>query len=99
MPLDKCDRDMIVMHHEFVVKYPKNKNYLTSTLVNYGTPYEDSAISKTVALPAAIAVKMILHEQINLTGVHIPVIPDIYNPILDELRELGIKFKETSTII
>ena len=29
-----------------------------------------------------------------MTGVHIPVIPEIYNPILDELEEIGIKFKE-----
>jgi saccharopine dehydrogenase-like NADP-dependent oxidoreductase len=96
MSLNKSDRDMVVMHHEFVTKYPSNKEYLTSTLISYGTPYGDSAISKTVALPAAIAVKMILHEQIDIKGVHIPVIPDIYNPILDELREMGIKFYEKS---
>ena len=87
------------MHHEFIAEYPSKKEYITSTLVNYGTPYGDSAIAKTVALPAAIAVKMILHEQIDLTGVHIPVIPDIYNPLLDELRENGIKFSEKSEIL
>ena len=96
MQLEKKDRDMVVMHHEFDIRYPSKKEYLVSTMVNYGTPYGDSAISRTVALPAAIAVKMILHEQIDLKGVHIPVIPDIYNPILDELREMGIKFYEKS---
>lgn len=99
MTLSKKERDMIVMHHEFIAKYPSKKEYITSTLVNYGTPYGDSAIAKTVALPAAIAVKMILHEQISLAGVHIPVIPDIYNPLLDELRENGIKFYEESKIL
>ena len=99
MTLSKKERDMIVMHHEFIAKYPSKKEYITSTLVNYGTPYGDSAIAKTVALPAAIAVKMILHEQISLVGVHIPVIPDIYNPLLDELRENGIKFSEESKIL
>ncbi len=99
MTLSKKERDMIVMHHEFIAEYPSKKEYITSTLVNYGTPYGDSAIAKTVALPAAIAVKMILHEQIDLTGVHIPVIPDIYNPLLDELRENGIKFSEKSKIL
>jgi len=99
MPLGKKERDMIIMHHEFVAEYPSKKEYITSTLVSYGTPYGDSAISRTVALPAAIAVKMILHGQIDLTGVHIPVIPDIYNPILDELREMGIKFEEKSKIL
>jgi saccharopine dehydrogenase (NADP+, L-glutamate forming)/spermidine synthase len=94
MSLDKKERDMIVMHHEFIAIYPSKKDYITSTLVNYGIPYGDSAVSRTVALPAAIAVKMILHKQIELSGVHIPIIPDIYNPLLDDLREMGIKFKE-----
>jgi len=94
MLLDKKERDMIVMHHEFVAKYPSKKEYITSTLVNYGIPHGDSAISQTVALPAAIAVKMILNGQIDQLGVHIPVIPAIYNPILNELAEMGIRFKE-----
>jgi saccharopine dehydrogenase (NADP+, L-glutamate forming)/spermidine synthase len=94
MALNKKERDMVVMYHEFIAEYPSKKEYITSTLINYGIPYGDSAISRTVALPAAIAIKMILHEQIELSGVHIPIIPDIYNPLLDDLREMGIKFKE-----
>ncbi|KYK24879.1 saccharopine dehydrogenase [Thermoplasmatales archaeon SG8-52-4] len=96
MTLEKNERDMIVMHHEFIAQYPSNKEYITSTLVGYGIPFGDSIISRTVALPAAIAVKLIIQRQIDLTGVHIPVLPDIYNPILHELREMGIKFYETS---
>jgi saccharopine dehydrogenase (NADP+, L-glutamate forming) len=37
---------------------------------------------------------MILDKKINITGVHIPVIPEIYNPILDELETLNIKMEE-----
>ena len=99
MTLEKNERDMIVMHHEFIAKYPSNKEYITSTLVGYGIPYGDSIISRTVALPAAIAVKMIIKRQIDLTGVHIPVLPEIYNPILNELSEMGIRFSETSELI
>ena len=94
MALGSKERDMIVMHHEFIAEYPNKKEYITSTLVSNGTPLGDSAVSRTVALPAAIAVKMILSGQINQTGVYIPVIPEIYNPILDELSEMDIKFKE-----
>jgi saccharopine dehydrogenase (NADP+, L-glutamate forming) len=94
MSLGDDERDMIVMHHEFIVKYSSNNDYITSTLVDYGVPHDDSAVARTVALPAAIAVKMILNGKINLKGVYIPVIPDIYNPILDELEEIGIKFIE-----
>ncbi len=94
MSLNNIERDMIVMHHEFVVKYPNNTKYITSTLVDYGIPNGDTAVSRTVALPAAIAVKMILNNRIKLKGVYIPVFPEIYNPILDELGEIGIKFSE-----
>jgi len=94
MLLDKSERDMIVMHHEFIAEYPSKKEYITSTLLDYGIPDGDSSIARTVALPAAIAVKMILHGAINITGVHIPVTPEIYNPILDELEGLNIVFDE-----
>jgi hypothetical protein len=85
---------MVVMHHEFIAEYPSKKEYVTSTLVDYGIPDGDTSVARTVALPAAIAVKMVLNKQITLTGVHIPVIPEIYNPILNELEEIGITFKE-----
>ncbi len=94
MSLKPEERDMVVMHHEFVAEYPSKKEYITSTLVDYGIPNGDSSVSRTVALPAAIAVKMILEEKIDNTGVYIPVIPEIYNLILDELEEMNIIFKE-----
>ena len=94
MSMGPHERDMVVMHHEFIAEYKTKKEYITSTLVDYGIPDGDTSVARTVALPAAIAVKMILNKQITLTGVHIPVIPEIYNPILDELEGLGITFKE-----
>lgn len=99
MSLDKSERDMIVMHHEFIAEYPSKKEYITSTLVDYGIPNDDSSIARTVSLPAAMAVKMILHDKINITGVHIPVLQEIYNPILDELEQMGIKFNEKTTVL
>jgi saccharopine dehydrogenase-like NADP-dependent oxidoreductase len=94
MSLKKHERDMIVMHHEFIAEYPNKKEYITSTLVDYGIPNDDSSVARTVALPAAIAVKMILNKTIKITGVHIPIQPEIYNPILDELETMNITFKE-----
>jgi saccharopine dehydrogenase-like NADP-dependent oxidoreductase len=94
MSLGKDERDMIVMHHEFLCEFPDRSEYITSTLVDYGIPKGDSAVSRTVALPAAIAVKLILKGKINLSGVHIPVVSEIYDPILNELEEMDIKFKE-----
>jgi saccharopine dehydrogenase (NADP+, L-glutamate forming) len=94
MSMGGHERDMVVMHHEFIAQYPSKKEYVTSTLVDYGVPDGDTSVARTVALPAAIAVKMILKKQITMTGVHIPDVPEIYNPILDELETLGITFDE-----
>jgi saccharopine dehydrogenase (NADP+, L-glutamate forming)/spermidine synthase len=95
MSMGPGERDMIVMHHEFLAEFSGGaKELLTSTLVDYGIPNGDTSVARTVALPAAIAVKMILNGTIDITGVHIPVTPEIYNPILDELEGMGIKFVE-----
>jgi saccharopine dehydrogenase-like NADP-dependent oxidoreductase len=99
MSLGENERDMTVMHHEFIAEYPHKKEYITSTLLDYGIIGEDSSVARTVSIPAAIAVKMILDSKIKLTGVHIPVLPEIYNPILDELEGIGIKFKEKIQVI
>jgi saccharopine dehydrogenase-like NADP-dependent oxidoreductase len=95
MSMEPGERDMIVMHHEFLAEFGGGgKELITSTLVDYGIPDGDTSVARTVALPAAIAVKMILDGTIDLEGCYIPVIPEIYNPILDELEEIGIKFVE-----
>ncbi|MBN1953424.1 MAG: saccharopine dehydrogenase NADP-binding domain-containing protein [Anaerolineae bacterium] len=88
------ERDMIVMRHDFIVEYPDRKEHVTSTLVDFGIPHGDTSMARTVGLPAAIAARMILKGQIQLTGVHRPVRPEIYEPVLDELERLGIKLEE-----
>ena len=49
-------------------------------------------MSMTVGLPVAIATKLLLTGKINLKGVHIPLQPEIYDPILSELETFGIRF-------
>jgi saccharopine dehydrogenase-like NADP-dependent oxidoreductase len=92
------ERDMIAMHHKFEAEFPDRTEKITSTLVDFGSPYGDTSMARTVGLPAAVATRMILHGEIKLTGVHIPVLPEIYNPILDELEGLGIKFTERTSV-
>lgn len=89
------ERDMLVMQHEFVVKYPDRTEKITSTMVDYGIPNGDSSMSRLVGLPAAIAARMILQREIDLTGVRVPMIPEIYKPVLAELATMGISFQET----
>ncbi len=89
------ERDMIVMQHEFVAEYPDRKESITATMIDYGIPNGDTSMARTVGLPAAIATRMILHDEFDgLTGVHVPVIPEIYEPVLAELAGLGISLTE-----
>ena len=91
---EEKDRDMIVMQHDF--EYQKNNRLLNkkSTLVVYGDE-NFSAMSKTVGLPLAIATKLILENKINYSGVKIPDISMIYEPILRELEDYKINFNES----
>ncbi len=93
------ERDMIVLYHDFLVKFPDHSEKITSTLIDYGIPNGDSSMSRTVSLPAAIAVKLILDGKITETGIRIPVEEEIYNPVLDELEKLGIVCKEHKQVL
>ncbi len=98
MPYRTGERDMIVLYHEFKAEYPdKPQEAISSTMIAFGEPDGDSAMARTVSLPAAVSVRKILEGRISMTGVHIPVAPDIYEPVLAELETLGIEFKEKYT--
>ena len=92
------DKDMIVMWHKFIYQEEgkAQPTLLTSSMVCIGDDPVNTAMSKTVGLPLAIATKMVCTGQINLTGVHIPTRKEIYMPVLQELEEYGISFKEKS---
>jgi len=94
MMINETERDMVVLQHTFVANYNGEKEVIRSTMVDYGTQETDTSIARTVALPAACGVDMILQGQISATGVYIPVIPEIYNPILDQLETMDIKMVE-----
>jgi saccharopine dehydrogenase-like NADP-dependent oxidoreductase len=86
---------MIVLHHEFEAEYPHSgPEKIHSTLIEFGVPGGDSAMARTVSLPAAIAVRMILDGRLSLRGVRIPVESEVYQPVLDELETLGIVCRE-----
>lgn len=97
MSYHEGDRDMVILVHEFVVDYAGRKESITSTLVDFGIPDGDTAMARTVGIPAAVGAHMILEGEIDLAGVHIPVVPEIYKPVLEELQRLGIALKEKVT--
>ena len=97
MSYNEGERDMLVLYHNFIAEYPDGKKEeITSTMIDYGIPNGDSSMSRTVSLPVAIGVRMILEDQFTKPGVWVPVIPELYNPILDELETLDIKCIENS---
>jgi len=91
--------DLIILYHCFIAEFNGKEELITSTLIDTGIPDGDSAMSRTVSLPAAIATALILEEKIKMTGVQIPVQPEIYNPVLNELARLNIECVEKSTPI
>jgi saccharopine dehydrogenase (NADP+, L-glutamate forming) len=95
MLLSDDERDMVVLQHIFLALYSNGrKEVIRSSMLDFGSASSNTAISRTVALPAAIAVKMILDKKIDLRGVYRPVVQQIYNPVLEELKTLGIGMKE-----
>jgi saccharopine dehydrogenase-like NADP-dependent oxidoreductase len=88
------DRDLVVLRHEFgFIDREGRPRREESTLVAFGEAGGDSAMARTVSLPAAVAARLILDGRIGLTGVRIPVDPAIYEPVLAALEPLGIRFE------
>lgn len=89
------ERDMLMLQHRFEIeKADGSLETRTSTMVEYGIPNGATAMSRTVGIPCAIAVQLILDGKITRTGVLAPMTPDIYVPIIDLLEKENISCKE-----
>jgi saccharopine dehydrogenase (NADP+, L-glutamate forming) len=94
------ERDLLVMQHEFEAVFEDHEEAITATLIDYGIPNGDTSMARTVGLPAAIAARMIVQDEMaGVTGVHVPVIPEVYEPILAELACLEIELTETTRVV
>jgi len=94
--LEKKDRDMIIMYHEFKYRHGNKIKKTTSTMVCIGDNKEFTAMSKTVGLPLAIASILILNKKINIKGIIRPIHQEIYDPVLKKLNQFNINFKESN---
>jgi len=101
MQYKKGERDMIVLQHDFTAEYSDGKKeHIISLMIDFGIKNGDSAMARTVSLPAAIATKLICEGKFaNMKGVLIPTLPEIYEPVLKELAELNIVMKEKVTVL
>lgn len=89
------DRDMIVMWHRFDYEMNGVRKARTSSLSLEGKDSVFTAMSDTVGLPMALAVKPLMAGTFGTTGVDVPMSKTYYDPLLKGLAELGIRFVET----
>ncbi len=89
-----ADKDMVVMWHKFKYLADGQPKEVQAHLVAVGDDHLNTAMSKTVGLPLAIAAKLVLQGQLKVQGVHIPTSREIYEPILNELIQMGFEFSE-----
>jgi saccharopine dehydrogenase-like NADP-dependent oxidoreductase len=93
--IEDYDKDMVVMRHEFDYARKNIETHLSSTLIVKGEDKTYTAMAKTVGLPMAIFAKLLLTGKIkNLVGVQIPIMKEVYKPVLKELATFGIEFSE-----
>ena|ERR1041385_4241292 len=92
--LKSGDKDFIIMWHRFKYQLNGKEKEIQAWLTSTGDDEIQTAMAKTVGLPVAIVVKLLLQNKIKVRGVVIPVTKEIYEPVLNELRELGIGLKE-----
>ncbi|MAN59822.1 MAG: saccharopine dehydrogenase [Flavobacteriaceae bacterium] len=95
--LQPDDKDMIVMYHKFGYELNGIKKQIDSNMVLVGENQSHTAMAKTVGLPVAMAALKILNGEITSPGVQLPISKEVYEPILAELKEHGIQFKEHFT--
>lgn len=92
--LQPDDKDMIIMHHKFGYELEGKKKQVESSMVVTGEDQTYTAMAKTVGLPVAIATLLILNGKITTPGVQMPLSKEVYIPVLKELEQHGIEFKE-----
>lgn len=89
------DKDMVVMQHEIEYEHKGKLITLTSSMVLEGEGGEHSAMAKTVGLPMGILASLMLRKKVTPpVGVHMPVMPTVYKPVLKELEQHGIVFHD-----
>jgi saccharopine dehydrogenase (NADP+, L-glutamate forming) len=94
LKLLNSDKDWTVMYHYFEYELNGKKYAIESYFEDKGIDNIHTSMAKTVGLPLGITVKNYLLGKIQLSGVQIPTISEIYEPLLKELSEYGITLKE-----
>ncbi|MFM2194618.1 MAG: hypothetical protein RL092_218 [Bacteroidota bacterium] len=95
--LEQGDSDKIVMVHRLRATKDTKMYEFTSSLVIEGENERHTAMSKTVGMPIAFAVERMIRGEIRERGVRLPILPELYLPILEDLKKIGVAFTESET--
>ncbi|MBT7993389.1 MAG: hypothetical protein HN691_00800 [Bacteroidetes bacterium] len=101
MSYAKGEKDMIILHIEIIAEFEGGvKEKRIATMVAKGIPYGDTAMSRVVALPTAIASRLIVDGKIKAKGLRMPPnMPELFKPALAELKEHGLEFTTKRIIL
>jgi saccharopine dehydrogenase-like NADP-dependent oxidoreductase len=94
------ERDLVLLEQRIEYRDPKGRNFIKSSiLVEEGIVGEETAIAKTTGLPIAMGAEMVLEGLFKKPGLFIPVLPELYQRLLERLDEEGIRLVEKVTMI
>ncbi|MHB1922604.1 MAG: saccharopine dehydrogenase C-terminal domain-containing protein, partial [Chitinophagaceae bacterium] len=94
LKMNATDKDLVVMQHDIQFERRNIQTKMTSHLIVQGTDSVHTAMAKTVGLPLGIITRLILTDHLPLTGLHLPVLPEIYEPVLKEMEDYELCFEE-----
>jgi saccharopine dehydrogenase-like NADP-dependent oxidoreductase len=86
------DKDCIILRHELEYTNRDYHHKFIATLVAQGEDQRNSALAKAISLTTGAAAKAVLLGDIKIKGLHTPIRKEIYDPILNELDDLGVAF-------
>ncbi len=93
------DKDMVVMHHEVEYRQDQINWRRSASMIKHGSDRLKTAMTDLVGLPLGICTKLLLNGELQVRGVQLPLLREIYQPVLKELSELGILFRDKKEII
>ena len=97
--LKKDDIDIVVMYHSFIYKENNHFKKKESFMKIEGKNNLETAMSKTVGLPIALLIELIIKKNLEFKGVFLPFDEIIYNPLLNKLEDNGITFNHSTSNI
>lgn len=91
---EEGERDMVVLEHRFGIEGANGaRRRIVERLVVFGTAGDESAMARTVGVPAALAAGLVLEGKVDLAGVQIPVAAEVAGPVLLGLRRRGFELE------